>query len=154
MTFALHACFVESTVSQVTCLRFGTILLLAELLPQKHGCLQSRQSDLFYFCPPHPPLTQKRWVFFWKWREQFSTHFLFSFFWVVLKLVRTGTCVLRGRGVGGTTRESEYKRAPKSSSLACFLKSCRDLPTRDIFSSEHWLLGISCRDETDGGDAL
>lgn len=39
----------------------------------------------------------------------------------------------------------------QSSSLACVLKSCRDLPTRDIFSSEHWLLGRSCLDETDEG---
>lgn len=35
------------------------------------------------------------------------------------------------------------------SSLACVSKSCRDLPTRDILSSEHWLLGRSCLDETD-----
>ena len=52
VTFALHACFVESTVLQVTGLRFGTILLLAELLPQKHGCSQSCQSYLLLFFPP------------------------------------------------------------------------------------------------------
>lgn len=56
--------------------------------------------------------------------------------------------VLRG---SGHTTVGKSKRAQKPKFLPrLLLKSCRDLPTRDIFSSEHWLLGRSCLDETDG----
>lgn len=60
-------------------------------------------------------------------------------------------------GLSGSTlceqkEKSETKVQTKVPPSPAFSQSCRDLPMRDIFSSEHWLLGRSCLDETtDGG---
>lgn len=61
--------FVEGTVLQVTVLRFGAILLVAELVPKKAWALRMSQLSIaIYFSPSLKALV------FLKWREQFSTY--------------------------------------------------------------------------------
>lgn len=115
VTIALHACFVESTVLQVTCLRFGTIMSLAELLTKtiktKHGCLQTCQSFplvvLLFF-----PLSLKALVFL-KWREQFSIFCISFFFFCLIEIGENWHMCFKGKWGQLEKGESEYKRAQK-----------------------------------------